>query len=68
MSGNNIKEGLEGLSKIEEFSDVLFVAIYWIAVAFVILYVAYLILSLSCMISRRKKGISRKDSDDFLDD
>lgn len=68
MNGDNIKEGLDGLSKIDGFTDVLFNAMYWIAVVFIILFVAYLFASLNCYVNRKRKGISRKDEDDFLDD
>lgn len=66
MSGENIKEGLEGLSKIEGVTDVLFVAIYWVAVVCILLIVAYIFSSITCYLNRKRRGESRGDSDDFL--
>ena len=34
MDGESLKEGLEGLSKIDGISDVLFSAMYWVAVVY----------------------------------
>jgi preprotein translocase subunit SecG len=68
MTGENLKQGLEGLSKIEGISDFLFVAIYWIAVIFVILLIAYIFATVNCYINRKRRGTSSKDNDDFLDD
>lgn len=67
MTGENLKEGLEGLSKIDNISNVLYIAIYWVAVIFVILFVTYLIFNIRCFINRRR-GIGKGDDDDFLDD
>lgn len=67
MTGENLKEGLEGLSKIDNISNVLYIAIYWVAVIFVILFVTYLIFNVRCFINRRR-GIGKGDDDDFLDD
>ena len=68
MSGNNLKEGLEGLSRIEGISDILFTAIYWLAVLFVILFVSYLFAALACYLKRKRRGGKNLDSDDFLED
>ena len=68
MSGDKIKDGLEGLSKIDGISDKLFDAIYWIAVFFVIFFIAYLFFAIRCFVIRTKKGVKRSDEDDFLDD
>ena len=68
MSGNKIKDGLEGLSKIDGISDKLFDAIYWIAVIFVIFFIVYLFFAIRCFVIRTKKGVKRSDEDDFLDD
>ena len=46
--GDSIREGLEGLSKIDSFADHLYIAIYWVGVIFVILFVAYLFAALNC--------------------
>lgn len=66
--GDNLREGLEGLSKIEGLSDILYVAIYWTAVVFVLLFTAYLIVALSCYINRKRGRGGDIDEDDFLDD
>ena len=68
MSGNNLKEGLEGLSRIEGISDILFTAMYWLAVIFVILFVSYLFAALTCYLKRKRRGGKNLDSDDFLED
>lgn len=68
MSGDKIKDGLEGLSKIDGISDKLFDAIYWIAVIFVIFFIVYLFFAIRCFVIRTKKGVKRSDEDDFLDD
>lgn len=67
MTGDKLKEGLEGLSKMEGLSDFLFDAIYWIAVIFVIVFVLYIFSCFVCYINRRRRGVS-KDSDNFLED
>ena len=66
--GDSIREGLEGLSKIDSFADHLYIAIYWVGVIFVILFVAYLFAALNCYINRKRRGVSSTDNDDFLDD
>lgn len=68
MTGENLREGLEGLSKIDGLSDILFVAIYWIGVAFVLLLFAYIFSVISCKINRKRRGESKDFNDDFLDD
>lgn len=65
---NNIKEGLEGLSKMDGITDFLFTALYWVGVIFVLLFVAYIFVSIYIMIQDRKRGIDTKDKDDYLDD
>ena len=67
MDGESLKEGLECLSKIDGISDVLFSAMYWVAVVFIILFVGYICVSINVFIRNKKNGISRKDRDDFLD-
>lgn len=67
MTGDDLKEGLEGLSKIEGISDVLYIAIYWLAVIFVILFVAYIFVSINIYFSKKRRGLLNKDKDDFLD-
>lgn len=67
MTGDNLKQGLEGLSKIEGFSSVIYNAIYWIAVVCILLFVAYVFSTITCIINRKKRGENRKDNDDFLE-
>lgn len=65
--GDTLIDGLEGLSKIEGLSDVLFDAIYWLAVIFVILVIAYFFVSLSIFVTKAKKGTLHEKDDDYLD-
>ena len=65
---NSIKEGLEGLSKIDGISDFLFTSLYWVGVIFVLLFAAYIFTSIYIMVQNRKRGIDTKDKDDYLDD
>ncbi|MBE5932128.1 MAG: hypothetical protein E7263_01740 [Lachnospiraceae bacterium] len=65
--GDTLKDGLEGLSKIEGLADVLFDAIYWLAVIFVILAVAYFFVSLSIFVTKAKNGTLGEKDDDYLD-
>ena len=68
MSGEDLKSSLDGLTKIDNFSGVLWNAMYWIAVMFVLLLIAYVGITVSLYISSRRKGIPYKDEDDFLSD
>lgn len=68
MTGEKLKEGLEGLSKIDGISDSLYNAIYWLAVIFVILFIAYVFVSINIYFNKRKRGTLHMDKDDFLDD
>jgi len=65
--GDTLKDGHEGLSKIEGLADVLFDAIYWLAVIFVILAVAYFFVSLSIFVTKAKNGTLGEKDDDYLD-
>lgn len=65
---DNLIDGLDGLSKIESFSDVLFTAIYWIAIIFVILIICYIFAEVNCYFNRKRRGDIKGDDDDFLDD
>ena len=67
MTGETLIEGLEGLSKIDGLSDIVFNIIYCVAVVFVLLFVAYICSWIMCLINRKRKGDSR-NADDFLDD
>ena len=64
----DIKEGLEGLSKINTLSDILYVITYWVGVIFVLLFVAYIFVSVYVRIQNNRRGIDTKDKDDYLDD
>ena len=66
--GDTLIDGLEGLTKIEGLADVLFDAIYWLAVIFVILGIAYLFVSLSIFVNKVKNGTLGEKDDDYLDD
>ncbi len=68
MDGEALKEGLEGLSKIEGLTEVIYGAIYWVAVLFVILFVGYLFSCLNCYLIKRSRGTLHIQKDDFLDD
>ncbi len=68
MSGEDLKNSLEGLTKIDGFSSVLHNALYWIAVIFVMLVIAYVFITLSLYVVSKQKGIPYKNKDDFLDD
>ena len=66
--GDNIKNGLDGLSKIDEVAEIIHIAIYWVAILFIIVFVAYIFAYVNCYLNRKRKGSYNKDSDDFLDD
>ncbi len=68
MDGEAIKEGIDGLQKIEGLGDVLWNLMYWTAVIFVLLVIAYFCVSLSLYITSKRKGIPYKNKDDFLSD
>ena len=68
MSGEDLKNNLEGLSKIESVNDVLFDAIYWLAVIFVVLFIAYIFSVIACYYNKKKKGTLDMDNDNFLGD
>lgn len=65
---DSIKEGLEGLSKIDSVSNVLYNAMYWIGVIFVLLFVSYIFVSIYIYAQNKRRGIDTKDKDDYLDD
>ncbi len=65
---DSIKEGLEGLSKIDSVSNVLYAAMYWVGVIFVLLFVTYIFVSIYIRMQNKKRGIDTKDKDDYLDD
>ncbi len=65
---NSIKEGLEGLSKMDGVTDFLFTAMYWVGVIFVLLFVAFIFVSIYIKIQNKRRGIDTKDKDDYLGD
>ncbi|MDE6026130.1 MAG: hypothetical protein K2G45_11855 [Lachnospiraceae bacterium] len=67
MSGEKLIEGLDGLSKMEGLTDVLYGAIYWLVVIFIILFIAYIFSTFVCYMNRKRRG-NINDNDDFLDD
>ncbi len=68
MTGEDLKDNLEGLSKIEGITDVLFDAIYWVAVIFVVLLIAYIFSVIICYYNKKKRGNLHADNDNFLGD
>lgn len=65
---DSIKEGLEGLSKIDSVSNVLYAAMYWVGVIFVLLFISYIFVSLYIHMQNKKRGVDTKDKDNYLDD
>ena len=65
---DSIKEGLEGLSKIDGVSNFLYALMYWVGVIFVLLFVTYIFVSVYIHVQNKKRGIDTKDKDDYLDD
>lgn len=68
MSGEDLKNGLEGLTKIEGLADILFDAMYWIAVVFIVLFIAYIFSVINCYFNKKKRGALHADNDNFLGD
>ena len=62
---DSIKEGLEGLSKMDGVSNFLYALMYWVGVIFVLLFVTYIFVVRA---QNKKRGIDTKDKDDYLDD
>lgn len=65
---DSIKEGLEGLSKMDDVSNFLYALMYWVGVIFVLLFVTYIFVSIYVRAQNKKRGIDTKDKDDYLDD
>lgn len=65
---DSIKEGLEGLSKMDGVSNLLYALMYWVGVIFVLLFVTYIFVSIYVRAQNKKRGIDTKDKDDYLDD
>ena len=65
---DSIKEGLEGLSKMDGVSNFLYALMYWGGVIFVLLFVTYFFVSIYVRAQNKKRGIDTKDKDDYLDD
>lgn len=68
MTGEDLKKNLEGLSKIDGLADGLFDIIYWLAVIFVVLFIAYVFSVIACYYNRKRKGNLHGDNDNFLGD
>ena len=68
MNSSSIKEGLEGLSKIDGVSNILYTAMYWVGVAFILLFVSYIFYSIYLQVQNKRRGIDTKNKDDFLED
>ncbi len=65
---DSIKEGLEGLSKMDGVTNFLYALMYWVGVIFVLLFVTYIFVSVYIHVQNKKRGIDTKDKDDYLDD
>ena len=65
---DSIKEGLEGLSKMDGVSNFLYALMYWVGVIFVLLFVTYIFVSIYVRAQNKQRGIDTKDKDDYLDD
>ena len=65
---DSIKEGLEGLSKMDGVSNFLYALMYWVGVIFVLLFVTYIFVSIYVRAQNKNRGIDTKDKDDYLDD
>ena len=61
---DSIKEGLEGLSKMDGVSNFLYALMYWVGVIFV----TCIFVSIYVRAQNKKRGIDTKDKDDYLDD
>lgn len=68
MTGEDLKNNLEGLSKIDGITDILFDVIYWLAVIFVFLFIAYIFSAIVCYCNKKKRGTLHADNDNFLGD
>ncbi len=68
MSGEKLKEGLDGLSKIDNLSDILYDMIYWLGAIFIVLVIMYIFISLAIYIGKIQRGTAGEEKDDFLDD
>ena len=65
---DSIKEGLEGLSKMDGVSNFLYALMYWVGVIFVLLFVTYIFVSIYVRAQNKIRGIDTKDKADYLDD
>lgn len=68
MTGEDLKNNLEGLSKIDGITDILFDVIYWLVVIFVVLFIAYIFSVITCYYNKKKRGTLHADNDNFLGD
>ena len=52
---DSIKEGLEGLSKMDGVSNFLYALMYWVGVIFVLLFVTYIFVSIYVRAQNKKR-------------
>ena len=64
---DSIKEGLEGLSKMDGVSNFLYALMYWVGVIFVLLFVTYIFVWVDVRAQRKGRGGETKDKDGYLD-
>lgn len=57
---DSIKEGLEGLSKMDGVSNFLYALMYWVGVIFVLLFVTYILYLFMCVHRIRNVELIRK--------
>lgn len=57
---DSIKEGLEGLSKMDGVSNFLYALMYWVGVIFVLLFVTYILFRFMCVHRIRNVELIRK--------
>lgn len=57
---DSIKEGLEGLSKMDGVSNFLYALMYWVGVIFVLLFVTYIFVSIYVRAQNKKRGLIRR--------
>lgn len=57
---DSIKEGLEGLSKMDGVSNFLYALMYWVGVIFVLLFVTYILYLFMCVHRIRNVELIRR--------
>ena len=63
---DSIKEGLEGLSKMDGVSNFLYALMYWVGVIFVLLFVTYIFVSIYVRAQNKKRGIDTKEKEEGI--